>query len=101
MVDVYPDAGIFSDLIERQERELGDARVSCEALASALDRRGPPRHSHRGLFCIDPLMVEAIGERELSAAGAPETGASRAPHRKRLAEHRTFPTILAHEDNPP
>src|SRR5215204_7151577 len=79
---------------------VGESCVSSEAISSTVGRRGP-RYRTRCVLCsAEHLLVEAIGEREFSAAGARETGASRAPHPKRLAEHRTFPAVLAHQDNP-
>src|SRR4028118_909515 len=61
---------------------------------------GPARVRHAVRFA-GPLLVEAIGEGELPATPAPEACAFRVPHRKRPTEHRSFPALLAHEDDPP
>src|SRR5215207_348742 len=60
----------------------------------------PPRGTCPSAYAY-PLLIEAVGEGEPSAALAPEVGAFRAPHRKRLAEHRPLPALPAHEDYPP
>jgi hypothetical protein len=61
----------------------------------------PASQRSRGPPLARPLSVEAIGERDLSAALAPEACAFRVPHRERSDKHRSVSALLAHEDDPP
>ena len=71
------------------------------ALTSTVQRRDRPHSALDVPHFARPLSVEAIGERELSAALAPEACAFRVPHRERSAKHRSISALLAHEDDPP
>jgi hypothetical protein len=80
---------------------VGDSRTFPGALTSTVWRGEQCRHARNVPHSVCSLLVETIGEGEPPAALAPEVSGTRAPHRKRLAEHRSLAAILAHEDNPP
>jgi hypothetical protein len=73
---------------------IEDSREFPGLLTSTIQRRGRPscvRNLPRPAY---PLLVEAIGEGELSAALAPKVCAFGVPHRKRPAEHQSIPALL-------
>ncbi len=80
---------------------VGDSSELRRVLTSTVSWRCRPRRARDVSRPAYPLLVEAIGEGELSAALAPKVCAFRVPHRKGSAEHHSLPTLFTHEDDPP